>query len=1087
MEETVRLSIPGMNNGRNFVNSMRACLRHAVLGAMLLWGFSGGIAHAEDAFPSPVLLTNLHQLRNATESTQRVIHPFRIDAQVVGLDLTNGVMALRDSSCVEFIQAGIQGKDIAVGATIRMEGTGLAVMPRQFGLALAPAMLVDNDGNHASVTESGTIFLKAGFVPVALKWYNALQECELTLEYEGPGIRRRKIPGSALFHGPVNEGTSQSNFAAGINYRCFEGYWERIPEFSQLQQVKSGVATNFDIGVRTRPDCVAMEFSGYISIPTDGAYTFHLRSDDGSQLFIGGSSLDIRVLDHATAVSNGETNPAATLESDTWMTLEGTVAYTGIWNSGGEMLVRVGNDEIRVQVFESGGVVPVIPPRSRVSIIGLYQDAVIGERSHVPGRMLVLTWKDIRVLSASDPHRGPKAGKTASNPEKRVDSSPDTGRDTITTVADVKALTSGAARERIPVSIRGVVTDYRSRYRGAVVQDSTGGVFVELQQLKGGETLQRGEYCQIDGVSGPGWFAPVVVADRIRHFGPGQMPKPMKVSGDQLVSGNIDTEYAEIDGIVTWVQGNRIVLRTEGGKIALDLFDFRPEIVQGLENALVRIRGCFYASFVAETHKIGKGSLVVSGAVVDILEPAPRDIFDAPGRNIDELLLFDPKPAPFRRQKIGGQIICARQNEYYINDGTNGVRVTARTNTVFKVGDNVDVVGFLDLNGPVLELSEAAMRKTGHAGLRPPLKLDSQRLLQAGNAGMRVQVEATLVNRWRDGNQQVYVLQAGYLMFKSRTSVGTFKWDPPPLGSKLEITGTYAPIGRGADDGTVAGFELLMNSPAEAHIVEKPPWWNLKRLLAAVGSLGLLLIGVLAWNRQLHGQVRERTRKLEQEIHNRQRAEMQRVAESERSRIARDLHDELGTGLTEVSLLASAGLGRIHEEGRILDRFHAIAEKARNLVSGLDVIVWAIDPKRNSLRSFADYLADYANELFSSHVVGCQLKVRIECGDVAFSETTRHSLFLAAKEALNNIIKHSSATEAELRIAQQGSELHIIIADNGRGFDWKTIRNGNGLGNLRERLKMINGECRIDSQPGAGTTVKFRVPIECLKNNEESL
>jgi signal transduction histidine kinase len=477
----------------------------------------------------------------------------------------------------------------------------------------------------------------------------------------------------------------------------------------------------------------------------------------------------------------------------------------------------------------------------------------------------------------------------------------------------------------------------------------------------------------------------------------------------------------------------------------------------------------------------------VAGVVVDVLEPAPRDIFDAPGRNIEELLMFDPRPAPFRRQKIGGQIICARRGEYYINDGTNGVRVTTRTNAAFKVGDNVDVVGFLELNGLIPELSEAAMRRTGHAGLPSPLKLDSQHLLQAGNAGMRVQVDATLLNCLRDGNEQVCELQAGYLMFKSRTSIGLLKLDPPPLGSRLEIIGTYAPVGRGAGDGTVSGFEILMNSPMDARIVEEPPWWNLKRLLAALGSLGLLLIGVLAWNRQLHGQVQERTRKLEQEILNRQHAEMQRVAESERSRIARDLHDELGTGLTEVSLLASAGLGRIHEEGKTLDRFHAIAEKARTLVSGLDVIVWAIDPNRNSLRSFADYLADYANELFSSQVVSCQLKVRIECGDVVFNETVRHSLFLAAKEALNNIIKHSSATEAELRIAQQGSDLHIIIADNGQGFDWKKIRNGNGLGNLQERLKMISGECCIESQPGAGTTVKFRVPIECLKPNEESL
>jgi signal transduction histidine kinase len=158
-------------------------------------------------------------------------------------------------------------------------------------------------------------------------------------------------------------------------------------------------------------------------------------------------------------------------------------------------------------------------------------------------------------------------------------------------------------------------------------------------------------------------------------------------------------------------------------------------------------------------------------------------------------------------------------------------------------------------------------------------------------------------------------------------------------------------------------------------------------------------------------------------------------------------------------------------------RLHTIAEKARALVSGLDVIVWAIDPKRNSLQSFADYLGSYTKELFSSSAIVCRLRIRMDSDVVALAEAARHSLFLAVKEALNNVIRHASATEVELHILQLDDHLHIVIADNGHGFDWNTVQRGNGLTNLQERLTAMRGECRFESHPGSGTTVKFIVPL----------
>ncbi len=253
-------------------------------------------------------------------------------------------------------------------------------------------------------------------------------------------------------------------------------------------------------------------------------------------------------------------------------------------------------------------------------------------------------------MSETHPAKAPGEGETTNLPAAdRVRAAAESS--TISSVAEIKALSSDTAKQELPVSIRGVVTAYISKYSGAVVQDSTRDVFVTLNNLPEAEPLQRGEFCQIEGVTSPGAFAPVVVARRITHLGPGQLPKPVRATWDQMVNGSLDTEYAEIDGVVTAVRDRRVELLTQGGKIALDLSDFRAGFLPGYVGAVVRIRGCVFADFNPETHQLELGSLLVSGAAIDVLEPAPRDLFDAPQKSIGELLLYDPKAAPFRRLK----------------------------------------------------------------------------------------------------------------------------------------------------------------------------------------------------------------------------------------------------------------------------------------------------------------------------------------------------------------------------------------------------------------------------------------------------
>jgi signal transduction histidine kinase len=441
------------------------------------------------------------------------------------------------------------------------------------------------------------------------------------------------------------------------------------------------------------------------------------------------------------------------------------------------------------------------------------------------------------------------------------------------------------------------------------------------------------------------------------------------------------------------------------------------------------------------------------------------------------LLLYDPKAAPFRMLRVCGQVTYGRAGEFFLADGTNGLRVTIRNSDHFAVGDLVEAVGFLELGGPIANLNEAVMRRAGSAALPAPVKLTPEHLLEASCAGALVTVDGLLMNHWLEGSEHILELQSGFLAFRARISSRGQSLSLPPSGSRLELTGVYAPQGKGPGDKNVNGFDLLLTSPEGVRVLATPPWWTLKRVIILAGILAGLLCTVLLWNNELKRKVLERGHHLEMEIRNRQEAELKHTSETERSRIARDLHDELGLGLTAVSLLASAGLDKFRNVEESNGRFRLIADKARTLVSGLDVIVWAIDPKHNSLESFADYLESSTKEVLSAMGISCRFQIPIECGATTLSGSVRHSLFFAVKEALNNAIRHASATEMQLTMSLVNHQLEIVIADNGCGFDRSAIQPGHGLMNLEERLAMLKGRCRIESQPGKGTTVKFTVPL----------
>jgi signal transduction histidine kinase len=297
-------------------------------------------------------------------------------------------------------------------------------------------------------------------------------------------------------------------------------------------------------------------------------------------------------------------------------------------------------------------------------------------------------------------------------------------------------------------------------------------------------------------------------------------------------------------------------------------------------------------------------------------------------------------------------------------------------------------------------------------------------------------------------------------------------------GSRLELTGVYAGLGGNRATGQeITSFELLIDSVGGIKVLARPPWWTLKRLLVATGALACVLAAAGLWITQLHRQVEERSAQLATQIQQRQQIEHQRTMEEERTRIAQDLHDELGSGITEISMLAARAKSSGAADDKRERHLEQVGTKARELVTALDEIVWAMNPRHDSVASLVSYLSLYAERFLKLANISWRLDGPNGTIDQVVDSRRRHQLFLAFKEALTNVVRHSNATEVQLNIRCDSAKVLVAIADNGRGLatDSRT-ENMDGVSNMRNRVEKLGGHFDITSQQGRGTTVRFEVP-----------
>ena len=276
----------------------------------------------------------------------------------------------------------------------------------------------------------------------------------------------------------------------------------------------------------------------------------------------------------------------------------------------------------------------------------------------------------------------------------------------------------------------------------------------------------------------------------------------------------------------------------------------------------------------------------------------------------------------------------------------------------------------------------------------------------------------------------------------------------PPGEYRFQVA---ARAGDGQWSQSQTGLALIL----QPHFYET--WW----FFASLFSLGVLaliqIVRVISH------------RRLQQRLH---WIEMQNAVEKERSRIAKDIHDDLGANLTQVTMLSELGQTANGQPADHGQTFARIARKSRLAVQSLDEIVWAVNPRNDNLPRLVRYICRHADECFDSANIRCWQKVPEDLPHIIVGAELRHNLFLAVKEALHNVLKHSRATQLWLTIWLENDLLHIGIKDDGCGFSLTDADfTRSGLKNIKSRLAEIGGTAEFDSRPGHGTDLQFTVKL----------
>ena len=649
----------------------------------------------------------------------------------------------------------------------------------------------------------------------------------------------------------------------------------------------------------------------------------------------------------------------------------------------------------------------------------------------------------------------------------------------LTNAAQIKALSVEAAKKRIPVRVRGVVTG--EGRDGIVIQDATMGVFI-YSGTNDLSWIKRGDLIEIIGVSDPGEFAPVILQSSVRKIGNAPIPLPRALDYDQLTSGSADGQWVEAAGIVRDCQGVgpyefKLTLASGGMRLTVQFFG-ATNVVESLVDAEVRLHGIIFFQFNHSRQILRPVMMVPDAPQLTVEKPAPKEPFSAPLRQPQSLMLYSPEDTRHHRVRVPGTVLHQIPGEaVWLREAGHGLRVETQLTDPLLPGDQIEALGFPGSGDYTPILEDSIYRKITAGTNQPAALLVTKKIEALAHDADLIQLTGQLLDLTRTVNGWQLLLNWNNL------TITAMLRDVQPLpknwlpGSQVRVAGICRVT---TDSPSTAGgvrepreFQLLLRSLDDLQVIHKTPWWTTTRiliLLAVATGLSLAAVGFVAWLAR---------QRLREQALRRKMAEAEFSAMfAERNRIAREIHDTLAQGLGAISMHLEMVKEQLNREPeKVVKHLDIAHEMARLSLSEARNSIWNMRSQVLENTDLSSALEDILRQLTEGTKIQAQFELLGTSRRLA--PAIENNLLRVGQEAITNAVKHSHARNIWVTLDLKSAEAQLTVRDDGNGFDPAHPPAGSHFGMIgqRERTAQMGGKLEVTSSPGQGTEVHVRIPI----------
>lgn len=652
---------------------------------------------------------------------------------------------------------------------------------------------------------------------------------------------------------------------------------------------------------------------------------------------------------------------------------------------------------------------------------------------------------------------------------------------TLIHVDQIRRLSPEQASLGYPVLVRGVIT-MDAPAPDFFVQDATAGIYVEGSVSPKYPHLLS-QFVELEGVTGPGKFAPVIRETKLRVLGNGVLPKPPLFPFSELANGQHDSQWAQVRGIVRSAAVDRSSWResalamrvaSEGGEFNVRVPIAREEDFSSWVDSEVLIEGVCGSLYNANRQLTGILFYVPRLSFIQVEAPATEVL-------LSTLLRFSPADGTHHRVRVRGIVGYQQGNALFLQSQGKGLRVLTQQGTPLEIGDLVEVLGFPAMGDSAPMVEDAVFHRLVHENAPEPVKLNLQAPWEQFD-GAVVTTDAKLLNRQAQPDGLRLMLQHGDVFFDADVAAGAAaeRMLSIPLNSEVQVTGICL-VRSGGLWQIPQSFRMLLRVPQDVVVLTTPSWWNLGHTLWLLGVTGGVLLAVIVWVVVLGRRLQEQMAIIRQKLRS-------SAVLEERNRIARELHDTLEQELAGITMQLDLAADCFQQAPRVAQQaLETARDMSRHSMVEARRSVWDL---RCQLLQDGD-LVSALTQIVEPVVSREQTKVdfKIQGSPVRLPGPVEMNLLRIGQEAVANAVKHGGARQVSIELRYEPASVCLTVSDDGRGFSagHPSPTGHFGLLDMRERAQSMGSHLRVESELGRGTRIAVEVPLHPPEGIDEEL